>query len=68
MQYFQVQKEKMFLLISWDRYSLKGEKQIAFLQLWLAFLTPVENLNTKNPGDLLLFHPEIKHCEWTFHT
>ena len=61
-------KRKMFLLISWDRYSLKGEKQIAFLQLWLAFLSPVQNLNTKNPGDLLLFHSEIKHCEWTFHT
>ena len=66
MQYFQVQKEKC--LISWDRYSLKAEKQIAFLQLWLVFLTPAENLNTKNPGDLLLFCPEIKHCEWTFHT
>ena len=26
-------KRKMFLLISWDRYSLKAEKQIAFLQL-----------------------------------
>ena len=61
-------KRKMFLLISWDRYSLKAEKQIAFLQFWLAFLTPVENLNTKNPGDLLLFCSEIKHCEWTFHT